>query len=124
MTEQEYSRLFEFYRPIWEAIEDIGWKVERNGNEVTLGNYSPAGEELYKTLYLDAEKDIPKQLYELYDSFDEEEHITMWVNAKQNGVAGVPSIQRLVHDAEDITEMYEQLFCIAQEKYSLCKEAK
>ncbi len=124
MTEQEYSRLYEFYRPIWEAIEGIGWKVERNGNVVTLGNYSPAGEELYETLYLDAEKDIPKQLYDLYDNFDEEEHITMWVNAKQNGVSGVPSIQRLVHDAEDITDMYIELFTTAYEKYSLCKEAK
>lgn len=117
-----FSRLYEFYRPIWYEFEAIGWTVERSGNEVMLGNFSPAGEELCETLYLDGKDNIPKQAYDIYDDFDEEEHAAMWLEAKPNGTSGVPSIQRLVHDAEEITRMYEQLFCAAQEKYALCEE--
>ena len=58
MTEQKYKKLFRLYRPIWKAFEENGWCVERSGNEVMLCNYSPAGEELYETLYLDGEENI------------------------------------------------------------------
>ncbi len=33
----------------------------------------------------------------------------MWVKAKENGVAGVPAIRRLVEDAEAISEMLKEL---------------
>ena len=33
----------------------------------------------------------------------------MWVKAKQNGVGGIPSIRKLVKDAEDINEMLKNL---------------
>lgn len=124
MTEQGYKKLFRRYRPIWKAFEENGWTVKLDGNEVTLGNYSPAGEELCETLYLDGEESIVKQLYALYDNFDEEEHATMWLDAKRNGVNGVPSIQTLVHDAERISEMYLQLFLLADENYKYCKGTK
>ena len=121
--ERIYFRLFDFYRPIWEKFEEIGWNIERHENTVELQNYSPAGEELIETLYLDDEDNIPKQLYKLYDDFDEEEHAIMWLDAKQHGVKGVPPIWTLVKDAEEITKMYDELYTIAYDNYSLCEEA-
>lgn len=38
-----------------------------------------------------------------------DDHIEMWVKAKENGTSGVPSIRRLVEDAEDISEMLKEL---------------
>ena len=119
-----FSRLFEFYRPIWDAFEKIGWNVERDYSIVTLGNYSPAGEELIETLYLDDKANIPDQMYLIYDEFDEEEHATMWIDAKRNGTQGIPSIMRLARDAEDITDMYIKLVAAARESYSYCTEEK
>ena len=120
--EKDYNRIFECYRPIWNALDEMGWSARQDGDTVELENYSPAGEDLIVTLFLDGEETIPKQLYNLYDDFDEEEHVTMWLEAKQSGTRGVPCLWTLVKDAEQITKMYQQLFCIAQEKYPLCRE--
>ena len=43
------------------------------------------------------------------DDFDVDDHIAMWIEAKKNGTAGVPSTRELVHDAEDIQEMLNEL---------------
>lgn len=121
--ERIFSRLFDFYRPIWEKFEEIGWHVERDYSIVELNNYSPAGEELVETLYLDDKGNIPQQLLILYDDFDEEEHAVMWLDEKQHGVKGVPPIWTLVKDAEEITKMYDELYTVAYDNYSLCEEA-
>ena len=42
--------------------------------------------------------------------FDVDEHVEMWIEARRNGVRGVPSsIRELVEDAEDIDKMLEEL---------------
>lgn len=50
-----------------------------------------------------------------YENFDIDEHIEMWVEAKQNGVSGVPSIRELVDDAEEIEAMILKLLQTLQE---------
>lgn len=124
MSERKYKKLFARYRPIWKAFENIGWNIRRYDNTVELENYSPAGEDLVETLYLDEKENIVRQLYDIYDNFDEEEHIAMWLEAKRSGKQGIPCVWTLVKDAEEITEMYKQLFCLAQENYELCKGGK
>lgn len=47
--------------------------------------------------------------------FDPDEHIEMWVMARHNGAKGVPSIRELVHDAEDIDKMLQELAAALQE---------
>ena len=33
----------------------------------------------------------------------------MWIEARKNGVSGVPGTRELVHDAEDIDKMLQKL---------------
>lgn len=44
-----------------------------------------------------------------YEDFDIDEHIEMWVEAKRNGVSGVPSISELLDDAREIDVMILKL---------------
>lgn len=44
-----------------------------------------------------------------YEDFDIDEHIEMWVEAKKNGVSGVPSIRVLVDDAREMDAMILKL---------------
>lgn len=37
------DRLFAFYKPIFDGIEKLGYKIERDGEYVYLINYSPLG---------------------------------------------------------------------------------
>lgn len=88
------------------AIEKLGWIVREYANDYELENCSPAGEDLVETITKN--EDYITQFWNLYHNFDEDEHIEMWVNAR-NSTNGVPSIRTLVYDAEQITEMYKQL---------------
>lgn len=42
-------------------------------------------------------------------NFDIDEHIELWIEAKRNGVKGVPSARELVYDAEAICKMLQEL---------------
>ena len=44
-------------------------------------------------------------------SFDQEEHIEMWVLARRSGTRGVPHIKELVEDAQAIDDMLRELAC-------------
>ena len=64
--------------------------------------FSPAGEDL--VICVDV-KDFPMSVAEYSNNFDVDEHVEMWLEARQNGTAGVPPARILVHDAEDIEKM-------------------
>lgn len=101
-----------------EAIENYGWSVSEfsysDGDAGwELSQYSPAGEDF--SFSICHNNDIKKAIKEISDyayNFDTEEHIEMWVEAK-NSVDGVPSISDLVEDADAIQEMLDELtdFC-------------
>ena len=94
---------------IKEIAERLGWRVdEYDDGTVEFSQYSPAGEDFSFTVNA---KDAAKEIYEYYDEFDIDEHIEMWIDARENGVIGVPSTRRLVEDAEDIFEMLKELAC-------------
>ena len=117
------DRLFAFYKPIFDGIEKLGYKIERDGEHVYLINYSPLGEELYETIYLDGEEVITFQLYKHYDNFDEVDHVYALLEAKRNGLGGVPSIKELIQDAGCIQEMFNELKLTAYNLYPLCRKA-
>ena len=115
------NRLYTYFKPMFDAFKKLGYAVQRDNNVVLLTSYSPAGEELNITLYLDSEDEITLQLYKLYTDFDEEDHAYMLLYAKRHGLSGVPSIKELITDAYAISEMYEQLYRTAIAAYITCK---
>lgn len=83
--------------------EDIDWEISK---------HSPAGEDFCFNIQCsnDVEAAI-KAISEYANSFDEEEHIKMWVNAKDidNNRLNVPSITELVKDTKAINQMLTEL---------------
>lgn len=99
---------------IQNIAEQLGWSVSyseqenRNGGVdkiATFSQYSPAGEDFgFDCFYKDAE-DLEMEIVKAYDDFDIDEHVEMWIEAKHNGVSGVPDVVTLVDDARAIDDM-------------------
>ena len=89
-----------------DVCEALGWKVYEDGGKVELEQSSPAGEDF--VFYVES-SDFVNEVKTYALEFDAEEHIEMWVEAKKNDVRGVPSIRRLVEDADDIQKMLNAL---------------
>lgn len=75
-----------------EILENNGFLVTDEGNGYFIEQYTPAGEDW--GFYLDNLADIKKYA----ENFDENEEFEMWVEAKKNGVAGVPDYSDLWQD--------------------------
>lgn len=87
--------------------EDLDWEVHECGDgTVELEKYSPAGEDFHFCINCD---DVAANVREQWRNFDPEEHITELIVAKRNGLAGVPDIKTLCHDADAIEEMIAEL---------------
>lgn len=99
-----------------EHIEGMGWRVE----DCAIGPHSEAGWELFK--YSPAGEDFSfaiahhndigaaiREIDEYAFNFDKDEHIEMWIEARNNNVGCVPSTSELVEDANDIEEMLQDL---------------
>ena len=79
-----------------EICENRGWSVTDTGDgNIELEKYSPAGEDF---LIAVGEEGFVDNVKAYAASFDQEEHIEMWIEARHNGVNGVPSIKELVED--------------------------
>lgn len=92
---------------IKKIAERLGWRVdEYDDGTVEFSQYSPAGEDFSFTVNA---KEAAKEIYEYYDDFDIDEHIEMWIEAREHGAHGVPSTRELVEDAEDIYKMLKEL---------------
>ena len=103
---EEYSENTEIPQWFVDAVEELDWSCKDSGSDVVLENWSPAGEDLI--IY--AEKsDLVGSLFDNYQYFDKGEHIKTLLDAKANGFAGVPDIDTLVEDADDILLMYKEL---------------
>lgn len=96
--------------------EDIDWEISK---------YSPAGEDFCFNIQCSNEVEAAiKAISKYADSFDEEEHIKMWVNAKDidNNRLNVPSITELVKDAKAIKQMLIELLKELEYEPKLDKE--
>lgn len=91
-----------------DVLEKQDWTVcDYTGDgRVELEKFSPAGEDFIMCVEVE---NFPAAVAEYATGFDIDEHIAMWIEAKQNGTRGVPSARELVHDAEDIDKMLQEL---------------
>ncbi len=83
--------------------EDIDWEISK---------HSPAGEDFcFNIQCSNAVEDAINAIAEYTNSFDEEEHIKMWLNAKDidNNRLNVSSITELVEDAKNYKQMLTEL---------------
>lgn len=74
-----------------------------------LENFSPAGEDLVISVGGMTPEGMIKDIIEYANNFDPDENIEMWIEARHNGVGGIPSIRVLVEDADAIERMLEEL---------------
>lgn len=95
----------EKYRKI---CEDLGWSLTDEGDgSFYVSQYSPKGEDFGFSVPAD---NFVQAVREYYEDFDVDEHVEMWLEARKNGVQGVPaSIEALVYDAKAIDDMLEKL---------------
>lgn len=106
-----------------ESNDDLKWYVSKYVDHSNLKESylqfeggSPAGEDISFSVDFDASKLPCEQIQEIiddldsyYECFDTEEHVTMLLEAKNNGLAGVPDVETLVKDAKEIDNMIRQL---------------
>lgn len=90
------------------VLENHGWAVSSytDDGRVELEKYSPAGEDFSICVGVE---NLPAEVREYAAGFGIDEHIEMWIEARRNGTAGVPSIRELVEDAEAIEAMILEL---------------
>ena len=95
-----------------EICENRDWRVTVDNDGVAeLEKYSPAGEDFTFTARAGH---FVEDVKEYAASFDIDEHIEMWLLAKRSGTQGVPTARELVHDAEAIDKMLQELACALQ----------
>ena len=94
---------------IVEIAESLDWSVTKNGAWYEFSKYSPAGEDFSFTVYDETGNDIAECVAVYVDGFDKDDHVEMWMEARRNGVDGVPTIRELVDDAEEIEKMLNEL---------------
>ena len=103
-----------------EAAEAIGWSLGESDGMVELETWSPAGEDFFFTV---PRVDVVNGVREFSRTFDTEEHVAELLEAKRNGLAGVPDVKTLVEDADAIREMLEDL-ADAMEEAEKARRAK
>lgn len=83
-------------------VTPICWEIE---------TWSDAGENLIETIQCNGSiHELRKEMLQIWQNFDIEEHVMMWLEAKKNGMQGVPDVATLVEDAQKIEKMYEKLY--------------
>lgn len=94
-----------------ERAEELDWGcyIDADDSSIEFSQASPAGEDFSFCAYGNSAEEIVDSIREYAKDFDIEEHVKMWLDAKNNGVSGVPDIYTLVQDAEKIQNMLNEL---------------
>lgn len=83
--------------------------LRNNAKKVDLSVHgdNPEGEDWYFEITIktpeteeDLAKSLSKEFWDLYNDYDVEENVYMWLEAKRNGTSGVPGVVDLVHNEE------------------------
>ena len=77
---------------IRKILENNGFNVDVIDGGFEISQYTPAGEDWLLTF------NKLEDIVDYAENFDPEEEFTMWIEAKQNGVRGVPSVPELWKD--------------------------
>lgn len=101
---------------ILEKIKDLGWSVYTDSeNSVTLGKYSPAGQDFSITVNTEDDKDLfIENIYEIYNDFDVSYETYQWLDNEGHGTDGAPyDMKDLYEDmetcVENVRKLYEKL---------------
>ena len=101
------------YEAIINAMEGLGWEVDfrvyDDAKELELSSYSNLGEYLVYTINGTTPKELAIEIMDIYANFDVGSHVEFWVEAKMEGVKGVPSVKELIEDATEIEKMLKEL---------------
>ena len=89
-----------------EICEELGWNVTIDGDVVEFQQESPHGEDFSFAVNKNS---IAKNVFRYAENFDIDAHVLMWLEAKRNGVSGVPGLVELVEDAQEIQKMLDGL---------------
>lgn len=109
------------------AIENHGWNITAyNDSYWDISQFSPAGEDFFFTInHNNSVKKVIEEISQYANDFDVDEHIEMWVEARQidNNRLNVLSIRRLAEDAESIQEMLDDfaMYCNTLDFSSNCQ---
>lgn len=109
------------------AIENHGWNITAyNDSYWDISQFSPAGEDFFFTInHNNSVKKAIEEISQYANDFDVDEHIEMWVEARQidNNRLNVLSIRRLAEDAESIQEMLDDfaMYCNTLDFSSNCQ---
>lgn len=114
----EYKEISSGLKMLLSKAEKMGWnwdayiEPDNRRTYVEIGQASPAGEDFSMIIDFkekDQAKSFKENLQMYYEDFDVDEHIEMWIEARHNGISGVPSTRELVKDAEAIENMILEL---------------
>lgn len=99
-------------KKIIDAIESAGWYFEEHNDYYEIRSYSPMGEDLLTEIEKEwtrgTDEGLVDELRNIYECFDPEDHAVMWYEADRRGQPD--SLKDLLDDANDIKEMYEELY--------------
>jgi len=89
-------------------MEDKGFSCNGyNNGAYEFETYSDAGCDIIITV--SSKETAVKDIAENAESFDIDEFVRGWLNAKEHGTNGVPDASTLVRDAESMKEMFDAL---------------
>ena len=99
-------------RELLDRAESLGWTIGEEHDVLEFRHSSPAGEDFsfcICTFDVHTGLDLEREVRLYADDFDTEEHVAMWLEAKNSGTGGVPDLKTLVKDADDIELMLIEL---------------
>lgn len=90
-----------------EICEELGWSA----NECDDGTVEIETTTKYEGdfIFTVSKENLAQEVWEYYQDFDVDEYVEMYLEAKKNGLSGVPSARGLVEDAEDTEKRLEEL---------------
>lgn len=108
-----------------EKIENLDWTVTiENENLVSIGKYSPAGQDFSITVSIGNEvSEFIENIYQRYSDFDSSYETYLWLDNQGHGTNGAPyDMKDLYEDMEickeNIHELYKELIKQKEEKES------
>ena len=93
-------------KEIKKTIEDLGWVVESDTCIHTLTNVCD------REIYIECNNkgELKETINNYYHNYDVDEEVEMYLQAKHNGLEGVPSASVLVKDCEDEENILGELW--------------
>ena len=101
-----------WYSKVTDVCEALDWRVSTPKEDDPcweFEKYSPAGEDFCFSVYANTLAELKAELQSYYEDFDREDHVFGLLEAKRNGFRGVPDLDTLVQDSQDIEDMLEEL---------------